>query len=162
MIQNKDFIINSLKLDGKIHRAWKATLINETSEIIIFEGVFDKEIKHSHLGVIRRGTVSREFYWKNRWYNVFRFHEPTGDLRNFYCNINKPPVIESSVLNYIDLDVDVLVWKDFSFEILDLEEFEENAEKFNYSLELREKVNQSLEELLELIRNRKFPFDLKF
>lgn len=161
MPNNKTFTINSLKYDGEIHRSWKADVVKETKNLIIFKGNFENEIKHSHLGVIRRGTISYEFYWKNRWYNIFRFHEPEGGLRNFYCNINHPPAIENNQLNYIDLDVDVLVWKDLSVEILDLDEFEENAEKFAYTNELRKKVDESLSEVLELIKNKNFPFDYK-
>lgn len=159
MTQSEIFKINSLKFDGRIHRSWKAEIISETNELIIFRGVFENEITHPSLGVIRRNTVSHEFYWKNRWYNIFRFHEPEGNLRNYYCNISQPPTIKNNVLNYIDLDVDVLVQKDFSFEVLDFDEFEDNAVRFGYSLELREKVGKSLCEVLELIKNRDFPFD---
>ena len=151
--------INSRKYDGKIHRSWKATLIGQTNSLLKFVGEFDQEIKHPHLGVIKPGTVSYEYYWLDRWYNVFRFHEPEGDLRNFYCNVNLPPKFENDVLNYVDLDIDVLVWKDFSYSILDLEEFEENALIFNYPAELITETKANLDKLLYQIENRKFPFD---
>ncbi len=160
MIENRIFTINSLEFDETIHRSWKGKLIHETEEIIIFEGVFDEEIKHPYLDVIRRGTISIEYYWKNRWYNIFRFVEPEGGLRNFYCNINRPPVIENGILNFIDLDIDVLIWKDWTYEILDLGEFQENAQIFNYSAKLQNKVWQSLDELLKLIENKDFPFNI--
>jgi protein associated with RNAse G/E len=151
--------INSRKFDGKIHRSWKAELIEETSDLYVFVGVFDFEVKHSKLGVIRRNTISHEYYWKNKWFNIFRFHEPDGNLRNFYCNINQPPELKNRVLDYIDLDIDVLVWRDFSLEILDLDEFEENIIKYQYSTELQRKVHSSLAEILNLVKKRKFPFD---
>jgi len=81
MSQNqKKITINSRKFDGKIHRSWQAESIAQKDSLLIFVGEFDKEVKHSHLGVIRRGTISYEYYWLDRWYNVFRFHEPDGDL----------------------------------------------------------------------------------
>lgn len=153
--------INSRKVDGKIHRSWKAELIEETPELYIFVGVFDLEVKHSKLGVIRRDTVSYEYYWKNKWFNIFRFHEPEGVLRNFYCNVNQPPILENGVLDYIDLDIDVLVWQDFSYEILDIDEFEENTLKYSYSGDLQKKAQASLREILDLLEKRHFPFDLK-
>ena len=151
--------INSRKYDGEIHRSWKAELIEQKDSRLKFVGEFDQEIKHLHLGVIRRGTISYEYYWLDRWYNVFRFHEPNGDFRNFYCNINLPPKFENDVLDYVDLDIDVLVWKDFSCSILDLEEFEENALIFKYPAELITKTKANLAKLLYQIENRKFPFD---
>jgi protein associated with RNAse G/E len=159
MMENKIYTINSLKYDGSIHHSWSAEILDETSELISFKGVFEKEVKHSKLDVIRPGTVSYEFYWKNRWYNIFRFHEPEGELRNFYCNINKPPEIEKNALSYVDLDLDVLVRNDLSFESLDADEFEENAKKFDYPVELRRKAMESLREVIALIKNKAFPFD---
>ncbi|MGI8639566.1 MAG: DUF402 domain-containing protein [Pyrinomonadaceae bacterium] len=158
--QNKLITINSRKFDGKIHRSWKAELIKQENFLLTFVGEFDKEIEHPHLGVIRRGTISYEFYWLDRWYNVFRFHEPDGDLRNFYCNINMPPAFEKRILDYVDLDIDVLVWKDFSFEVLDLDEFEENAVKYKYSPAIYDKANESLAELTVMIKKKSFPFSM--
>ncbi len=163
MLQNKKAVtINSRKFDGTIHRSWKADLIEETQELITFVGTFEKEIKHPHLGVIRRGTISYEYYWKSRWFNIFRFHEPDGDLRNFYCNVNQPPVFDGIELNYVDLDIDVLVWRDFTFLILDTEEFEINTATFKYPPEILTKVDESLKTILKMIVDKSFPFNNEF
>lgn len=154
--------INSRKFDGSISRCWNAELVYRDTCMFTFVGVFEKEVVHSQLGVIRRGTVSYEFYWLNRWYNVFRFHEPDGNLRNFYCNINLPFKFNGNVLDYVDLDIDILVWKDFSYQILDSEEFEENAKRFSYSDKMRKKVRATQDELISLIETKTFPFDYKF
>lgn len=159
--RNPLITINSRKYDGKIHRSWKAELLEETAELLLLVGEFNSEVKHSKLGVIRRGTISYEFYWKNEWFNVFRFHEPDGDLRNFYCNVNRPPRFENGVLDYIDLEIDILVRRDFSFEILDLDEYEESSRKFDFPSEVKYKVEESLNKLLQMIKEKKFPFDFK-
>ncbi len=153
--------INSRKFDGKIYRSWQAELLHQNSSLLTFVGKFSEEINHSQLGVIRRGTISYEFYWLDRGYNVFRFHQPEGDLRNFYCNLNLPPTFENGVIDYVDLDIDVLVWKDFSRQILDLDQFEENAKIFSYPQSLREEVARNLDEVLSLIETKSFPFDYK-
>jgi len=161
-MKEKTVTVNSRKFDGEIHRSWLAQFIGEKDSLLKFVGEFEKEITHPHLGVIRRKTVSYEFYWLDRWYNVFRFHEPDGNLRNFYCNLNTPPSFDDQVLDYVDLDVDVIVWRDFTYEILDLDEFEVNAEKYSYSNDLRMKVETALIELISMIENKTFPFDYKF
>ena len=109
--------------------------------------------------MIEKGTVSYEYYWLDRWYSVFRFENPNGGLRNFYCNLNLPPEISKDVLDYIDLDIDVLVEPDGRFKVLDLEEFDANSERFGYGQALTQKVFDSLEELTGLIEMRKFPFE---
>ncbi len=71
-----------------------------------------------------------------------------------------PPKFENNVLDYVDLDIDVLVWKDFSIEVLDTDEFKENCKKFDYSAEIKYKANESVEKILKLVEKREFPFDL--
>lgn len=154
--------IQSRKFDGEIHRSWQMNLIAQKDSLLELRGEFEKDVTHPHLGVIRRKTVSYEFYWLDRWYNIFRFHEPDGSLRNFYCNINMPPTFSEKTLDYVDLDVDILVWRDFSYEILDLDEFAENARRYAYPNDLRLKVEAVLKELISMIEARAFPFDYKF
>lgn len=153
--------INSRKFDGTISRSWNCTLLNQTEDYWLFFGEFENEVSHPKLGVIRRKTKSFEYYFKEKLFNVFRFHEPEGQLKYFYCNINLPPVFNNEVLDYIDLDIDVLVNKDLTFEILDEDEFEMNSVKFQYQSELINKVNENLHSLLSLIENRSFPFDFE-
>lgn len=153
--------INSRKFDNSIHRSWRGELLEETSDYWLLVGKFEKEISHNKLGVIQRNTISYEYYWKQKWFNIFRFHEPAGELKFYYCNINMSPYFENSILNYVDLDIDVLVNKDFSYEILDLEEFEENSKKFRYPDFVKLKAQESLKVLLKNINQRQFPFDCK-
>ena len=157
-MKNPIITINSRKFDQSIHKSWSCELISESSDLLVFLGKFDNEINHSQLGVIRRGTISYEYYWKGKYFNIFRFHEPEGDLKFYYCNINLPPKFENEILDYVDLDLDILVKSDFSYEILDIEEFEENAVRFNYSVELTLKIELAINELLEMIQQREFPF----
>lgn len=156
---SKPVTINSRKYDGILSRSWQAYLIDQKGSQLTFFGVFDSEVKHTELGVIRSGTVSYEFYWLERYYNVFRFHEPNGAFRNFYCNINLPPVFENQELNYVDLDLDVIVDGNLNYKILDEDEFNYNAALFNYSDALISKTHKTLEEVLSLIKTRKFPFN---
>ena len=152
-------IVRSLKYDGRVHREWRARLVERSGALVVLEGEFEEEVRHPLLGTIARGTVSTEFYWTDRCYSVFRFREPSGGLRCFYCNVNLPVEFDGSGLSFVDLDIDVLVAPDFSYKILDEDEFEANAERLGYTSEMRRKAHAALEELLSLVRRRDFPFD---
>lgn len=158
-ILRQNVLINSRKIDGEICKSWNAELLKVENSLLIFRGVFDREIKHRHLGIIRRGTISYEFYWLDKWYNVFKFYEPDKSFRNFYCNINMPPKFENDVLDYVDLDIDVIVWSDFSQKILDIDDFENNSKKYGFSSELKLKTDKAVSSILQEIENRVFPFD---
>ena len=110
------------------------------------------------MGSISRGTVSHEFYWPERWYNVFRFHEPDGRFRNYYCNITMPPTFADGILDYVDLDIDVVVRAELGYDVLDQDDFARNSTKYGYPPELIQKVHDSLNDLTTEIANRQFPF----
>ena len=154
--------VQTYKYDGTEHRRWSAQISRQEDSLLVLDAKFEEEIRHPLLGTVAPETLSIEYYWLDRWYNVFRFVEPTGELRNFYCNVNVPPVLQNNVLSYIDLDMDVLVAPDFSYSILDEDEFAANAALFNYPAEVLRKSRAALEELIALIEGRAFPFnDLK-
>jgi hypothetical protein len=157
----KIITVNACKYDGSIHRNWTAELIEFSGALIVLDGVFDRDINHSSLGLIKSGTRSIEYYWLDRWYNVFRFIETDGALRNYYCNVNVPPNFEGNTLSYIDLDLDILVAPDLKYSLLDEYEFEINQARFNYASEVRIKARESIEELISLIEKREFPFDFQ-
>ena len=147
-----------LKYDGAEHRRWAATVKHLEGSFLVLDATFAEEIQHDLIGVIARGTVSTEYYWLDRWYNVFRFSTPEGRLQSYYCNINVPPVFDGEILSYIDLDIDILVQPDLSYRVLDREDFESNAAKFGYPAKVRENAAAALNQLIEMIQSRAFPF----
>ena len=153
MVESNAIRVRVLKYDGTEHRSWAARVLNLNDSLLMLGAVFNEEIEHALIGTIASGTISTEYYWLDRWYNVFRFSD------RFYCNVSMPPSFDGHVLSYVDLDIDVLVKPDFSYQVLDLEDFEDNARALNYPLEVRENAHAALAELIRLIETRSFPFD---
>jgi protein associated with RNAse G/E len=144
-----EIVVRVYKYDGREHRTWRARLAKQVGPLIVLDAIFAEEVEHDLLGRIASGTISKEYYWLERWYNVFRFSD------RFYCNVTEPPVFDGSILTYVDLDIDILVERDFSYHILDLEDFE----AANYPLEVQQNARQALNDLISLIETRAFPFD---
>lgn len=149
--------VNSRKFDLSIRRTWPCELIEQNDPLIILVGKFDHDVSHPGLGAIKRGTTSYEYFWLDRWYNIFRFHEPDGSLRNYYCNVAMPPTFKDGVLDYVDLDIDILVWPDRNYEVVDCDEFERNALKYGYPNEIRQKAETSVGEMLQMIDRDELP-----
>jgi protein associated with RNAse G/E len=147
------------KYDGLLHRTWPAELLRQEGSLIVLDAKFADEVTHDLLGTIASGTLSLEYYWLDRWYNVFRFVEPDGTLRNYYCNVNVPPTFDGETLSYVDLDLDILVEPDLSYRILDVEDFERNAEDYGYSVEVQANARRAVDELVRMIETRAFPFN---
>lgn len=125
----------------------------------MFAGKFETDVLHPELGLIKRGTVSLEYFWLDRWYNIFRFHEPSGEFRNYYCNVCMPPIFEDDVLEYVDLDLDLLVLPDFSCRVLDRDEYNVHAQLFKYPPEVCINAEKALTELIQLAESRNLPAD---
>jgi protein associated with RNAse G/E len=147
------------KYDGSEHRRWRARFRQLQDSLLVLDAVFEEQIQHPLLGLISRGTISIEYYWLDRWYNIFRFLQPTGEFRNFYCNINSPPVFHENILSYVDLDMDILVAPDLSYRILDEDEFTANIARFKYPQRIQQRAHQALTELVTLIESQRFPFN---
>lgn len=150
--------VKTFKLDGKPHRSWNAELVRQEGSLLVLDGMFSADIEHDLLGTIAAGTRSVEYYWMERWYNVFRFSHPTGELRNYYCNISVPPSFDGATLSYVDLDLDILVAPDFSYQILDVDDFERNCKAYGRSHEIRENAQRASDEVIGMIQSRQFPF----
>jgi len=150
--------VRVLKHNGAEHRRWNATLSRREGDLIVLDAEFDVDVSHESLGEIKRTTKTVEYYWFNRWYNVFRFLKDDCSTRLWYCNINTPPELNGGTLTYIDLDIDILVQPDFSFQVLDEAEFETNAGLYGYSDEEKSNTRSAVNELIAMIEQRHFPF----
>lgn len=151
--------VNSLRFDLSVRRSWACRLIERKDNELTLIGAFDNDVDHANLGRILAGTISCEYFWLDRWYNVFRFHEPGGEFRLFYCNICLPPLITDESLSYVDLDIDVVVGPDGKAAILDTEDFERNSVCFGYPENVKRRVFETVVEVLGQIREKKFPFN---
>jgi protein associated with RNAse G/E len=124
----------------------------------VLDAAFEFDVQHHLLGDIQRGTRTIEYYWLDRWYNVFRFLNDNDETRLYYCNINMPPKLKDEVLTYVDLDIDILVQPDFSYQVLDLGEFAANAARYGYSEEIKRHADAAVDELISIAETRQFPF----
>ena len=158
-MDESDIVVHVLKYDGLEHRRWPARIAKIEGPLLVLDAVFEDEIEHDLLGTILSGTISTEYYWLDRWYNVFRFSDPDGRLKNYYCNVNQPPSFDGRVLSYIDLDIDVFVAPDLTYKILDVEDFEENARRYAYPEEVQANARRAVDDLTALIESGAFPFN---
>lgn len=152
-----EITIRALKYDGSLRRHWKAAIVSRYVDSLIAVGRFEFEVIHDDLGLIKEGTVSFEHFWFDRWYNIFRFHEPDGSLRNYYCNVAMPFKLEGEILEFVDLDIDVVVWPDGRIVVLDRDDFEQNSLMFAYSDAVIQKAEAALVELLDLAERQNLP-----
>jgi uncharacterized protein len=155
---SEEISVHVLKYDGSHYRQWAGRLSRREGSLIQLDAAFSMDAYHPLLGEIPRGTRLIEYYWLDRWYNVLKFLNDDASTRHFYCNITTPPKLEGQVLTYIDLDIDVLALPDLSYKILDMDEFEENAETYGYPQEVHINAHLAVDRLRQMIEAGEFPF----
>ena len=151
------YIIHSYKHDGRIHRAWdEAILLDETDEYLVFGNERTKVIESDG-----RSWKTREpaimYYFKNNWYNVIGQYKKDGIY--YYCNIASPFVIDQNTIKYIDYDLDLRVFPNGSFKILDRMEYKYHKKQMHYSSRLDFILKYELGNLIDMVRVREMPFD---
>jgi protein associated with RNAse G/E len=110
---------------GEVTYQYEGDLVRRDENCIVIEALFDRKDMPFQDVVFRTGDRFVEYYYTDRWYNIFAVHDKdSGDIKGWYCNIGKPAEIEDGVVSYIDLALDLWVSADWKQTVLDEDEFE--------------------------------------
>lgn len=74
---------------------------------------------------LRQGDRFVEWYYADRWYNIFEIHDVDDDrLKGWYCNIARPAEFGEGEIAHADLALDLFVYPDGRILLQDEDEFE--------------------------------------
>jgi len=142
--------ITVIKLDyaGRETYRYHGTLLEAKEHMVILEAFFDRIDTAVGDLILFKGDRFVEYYFDDRWYNIFEIHDRSSDLiKCWYCNIGYPATFIKNMLSYRDLALDLLVYPDGRQTILDWEEFE----KLPLQSEITENALKGLTELQGII-----------
>lgn len=143
--------VRSFRYDKSINKEWTANVEEINGSLIVLSGRFATRVEHPVLGIIEAGTMTVEYFWTDRWYNLFRFLDDDGSVKLDYFNIATPAVLSDRILDFVDLDLDLVVRGSGRIEILDEEEFRLNSIRFGYDAETVHRAHDSLKSVKETI-----------
>jgi hypothetical protein len=139
---------------GEVTYEYEGVLLRRDDQTIVLEALFDRADMPFMDVVFKMGDRFIEYYYTDRWYNIFAIHDrEDGNVKGWYCNIGKPAEFEDGVVSYIDLALDLWVSTSGQQTVLDEDEFE----ALGLSAELKVAALQGLEELKQLFLNDKPP-----
>lgn len=146
------------KLDylGQPGYAWSGGLIERDAEKLVLEARFTHARRDLGYTVLEPGDLFVEFYYFDRWFNVFQIFAPDGRLKGWYCNIGTPARCEDGLLTYRDLALDLWAWPDGRYLVLDREEFEEQKRTI-YRPEDAAAAEAGLAELISWVETGRMP-----
>jgi uncharacterized protein len=150
-------LLRATKFDGTAHWIQPFTVVSDDGQLLITQYRARTPIFTSR-GEFRSPYDSRVYFWRDRWYNVFRLSRPNCPLALWYCNVTTPPVFDGRHLSYVDLDLDVAVRPDGCIDLLDEDEFELHQRKYAYPTDIIARAEDAATEVFALARARGFPF----
>jgi len=110
---------------GEVTYEYEGDLLNRDKNSIVVEALFNRKDMPFQDVVFRTGDRFVEYYYSDRWYNIFAVHDrDNGQVKGWYCNIGLPAVIEADVVSYVDLALDLWVSANGEQTVLDEDEFE--------------------------------------
>ena len=152
--------IRATNYDGSPHWSHAAELIEQAGGLLVTRTTMGVEVL-TERGVWHSPYDTNGHYWPDRWFNVIRLHKD-GRLNGFYCNIATPATFDGANLGYVDLQLDVRVFvsdDEWSYTVLDADEFDEARKRYQYPDELIVRCRRAVDEVIELIESRQFPFE---
>lgn len=149
--------IQCYKHDGKVHRCWdEAVLLDIKKDYMVF-GNERTLVTEAQGNTWRTKEPAIMYFFKDRWYNIIVQLKKDGIT--YYCNIATPYIIEDGTIKYIDYDLDLRIFPNGSFKILDRQEYKYHKKKMNYSDELDVAIRSALSELITDYQNGVSMFD---
>jgi protein associated with RNAse G/E len=148
--------VRKLKPSGALDYAWHGTVLRCDASGIVLRAEFNVDLVEREWATLRRGDVFVEFYYFDRWYNVFQISAPDGTLKGWYGNVGLPARLraEAGELDYIDLALDVWAHPSGDYVVLDQEEFDELIRQH---ADLADGAQQGRQMLLELAESGRLP-----
>ncbi len=143
----QDFLVESRSYDQGLRGSWRTYRLNDGLRL------GNEEISEMANSALRlwlpAGTPMRwatgtrplrnnclQIFWPERWYMLSAFYNDRM-LIHTYAAIIQPATLQLDRVSYTDLDLSILVKPDLSYEVLTQAEFEQMADLFHYSEEVR-------------------------
>ena len=154
-----EITVIKMNLLGEETWRYQGFILEKNEKSLLIEAFFNREDLLFNGITLKENDRFLERYYQDRWYNIFEIHDRDDDcIKGWYCNVTRPAVFHSDSIAYVDLALDLLVYPDGKYLILDEDEFE----NLPLDSETQTRAHQALEELIFLVENDHLTQLMKF
>jgi uncharacterized protein len=117
--------ITVYKLDYEGRETWRYTgvVVARGDTWLRLEALFNGPERDDGYIIWRHGDRFVEYFYTDRWYNIFEIHDADTDaIKGWYCNVTFPATLSAESVSWRDLALDV--WISPSGEVMTLDEDE--------------------------------------
>lgn len=155
-VEGETVQIHSYKHNGRIHRVWQETMVLKGTKNIVI-GANERTLVTESDG---RTWLTREpsicYFHAEHWFNIICMLRDDGVY--YYCNLSSPFVFDNNAIKYIDYDLDIKVFPDMSYALLDEDEYEIHRKSMGYPDVVDQILKRNVDKLISWIRQKRGPF----
>ena len=151
--------IQCYKHNGKPHRCWDEAVVVDIKKDYIVFGNNKTLVTEAEGNTWRTKEPAIMYFFKNEWFNVIAQMKKDGIY--YYCNIASPFILEEGTIKYISYDLDLRIFPTGEYKILDKLEYKYHKDLMHYSDDLDKVINQGLDDLIKLYKNKSNIFNSK-
>ena len=149
--------IHCYKHNGTIEHTSDSSIVLENNKDVLVCGNGKTKITEKDGRSYYTNEPAIIFFYKKNWFNIIAQLKSHGLF--YYCNIATPYVVDENVIKYIDYDLDLRVFPDGGFRVLDRNEYKYHKKIMHYSDDLDLVLRSELTRLIALKRKNEGPFD---
>jgi len=150
-------LVRKLNYEERETWRWSGSMVERRNGMMVIDALFNAPPRDLGYMKLEGTDLFHEFYYSDRWFNIFQVFGADGTMKGWYCNICKPARIGDRQIDFVDMVLDVFVYPDGRSLVLDREEFEEK--RAIYTPEDARRAEEAVAQLLEMVRRREPPFD---
>jgi hypothetical protein len=140
---------------GEAKIQYEGEIVKRLENGVVVQAYWKQAAKDLGYARFEPGDCFTEYYFSDRWYNIFDIADAGGQRKGWYCNIAQPASLFDGRIEQVDLLLDVWVDPRGVPLVLDEDEFEADN---TLNAELRQAALDGLHELLKLIAAQNEPF----
>jgi len=140
---------------GETKIQYQGEVIEQQADGVIIQAYWSHGVKELGYTRFEPGDRFIEYYYSDKWFNIFDIANAVGVRKGWYCNVAEPARFFEDRIEQIDLFIDVWVTPQGETLILDEDEF---AADTTLSERQRHGARQGLQALLEMIAARQGTF----
>ena len=140
---------------GEARIQYEGEIVKRLENGVVVQAYWKQAAKDLGYTCFEPGDCFTEYYYSDRWYNIFDIADAGGLRKGWYCNIAQPASLFDGRIEQVDLLLDVWVDPRGVPLVLDEDEFEADN---TLNAVLRQAALDGLHELLEMIAAQSEPF----
>ena len=149
--------IHCYKHNGMIYKTWEKAIVLDINKDYLVLGNNNVLVTKKDGRSWHTKEPAIMFFYTNRWFNIIAQLKSNGLF--YYCNIASPYIIDNGVIKYIDYDLDLRVFPDGAFRVLDRNEYNYHRRLMKYPFEINEIIKSELTSLIDMKRSGVNPFN---